>query len=337
MKSTKNKRAITVGIFIFLGLLIFVVGVLTLGGQHKTFEKSLNISAVFDDVGGLQAGNNIWFSGVKIGTVKKISLYGNAKVQVDMSVEQQSRRFIHKDAKAKIGSDGLIGNKIIVIYGGSPQVAAVTQGDVLKVESSMSMDDMMDTLQKNNRNILSITDNFKNISSKIAEGQGTLGKLLTDESLMQSLQSTIAILKKASLNTERLTNTFSVYASKLNNKGTLANNLVTDTVVFSNIRSTMAQLQQAANTATEITNNLKTATNDINTTNGPIGTLLHDKQAAANLKSTLSNLQSGTKKLDDNMEALQHNFLLRGFFRKKAKQQASVMPPDSSNTGAIQQ
>ena len=82
MKSTSNKRAVIVGIFIFLGLAIFIITVLTLGSQHKTFEKSITVKAIFDDVNGLQKGNNIWFSGVKIGTIKKISISGNAKVEV---------------------------------------------------------------------------------------------------------------------------------------------------------------------------------------------------------------------------------------------------------------
>src|SRR6478736_6725253 len=99
MKSTNNKRAIIVGIFIFLGIAIFIITVLTLGSQHKTFEKSITIAAIFDDVNGLQKGNNIWFSGVKIGTVKKILLAGNGKVEVDMNIDQNSQQFIRKDAK----------------------------------------------------------------------------------------------------------------------------------------------------------------------------------------------------------------------------------------------
>src|SRR6185503_9644170 len=117
MKSTSNKRAIIVGIFIFLGLAIFIITILTLGSQKKAFQKSITIKAIFDDVNGLQKGNNIWFSGVKIGTIKKIVLLGNAKVEADMNIEEHSRQFVRKDAKAKISSDGLIGNKIIVIYG----------------------------------------------------------------------------------------------------------------------------------------------------------------------------------------------------------------------------
>lgn len=115
----ENKRSVIVGIFVFIGIAILVTGVLTLGGQQKKFVKAIELRAVFDDIGGLQTGNNIWFSGVKIGTVKKINFYGESQVEVLMNVEEEVVEFIRKDSKATLSSDGLIGNKIIVIYGGT--------------------------------------------------------------------------------------------------------------------------------------------------------------------------------------------------------------------------
>ena len=323
MKSTNNKRAIIVGIFIFLGLAIFIITVLTLGSQHKTFEKSITIKAIFDDVNGLQKGNNVWFSGVKIGTIKKIVLLGNAKVEADMNIEEHSHQFIRKDAKAKISSDGLIGNKIIVIYGGSPTISTVEAGDVLGIEKLLSTDEMMSTLAKNNDNLLEITNGFKVITKRIEDGNGTIGKLLSDETLVNDLSATTLTLRRASANFEKLSTSVSAYTAKLNNKGTLASDLVSDTVIFSRLRSTVQQLQQVAETSQGIVDNLKITSNNINNSlnnkNAPIGMLLHDEQAAADMKIILQNLQSGTKKLDDDLEALQHNFLLRGFFKKESK------------------
>src|SRR6476659_9442164 len=125
MKPGNNRRGIIVGIFIFLGLAIFIIAVLTLGTQHKTFEKAISVKAIFDNVNGLQKGNNIWYAGVKVGTIKKVMLTGNSLVEVTMNIEEHSSKFIRKDALAKISSDGLIGNKIIVIYGGNPQYPTI--------------------------------------------------------------------------------------------------------------------------------------------------------------------------------------------------------------------
>ncbi|MGN6164689.1 MAG: MlaD family protein [Flavisolibacter sp.] len=323
MKSTKNTRAVLVGIFIFLALVIFIVGVLTLGGQRKTFADTIDVSATFDDVNGLQRGSNIWYAGVKIGTIKSLGFDKNGGVDVKMSIEEASQQYIHKDTKAKVGTDGLIGNKIIVLYGGSQQAPVIADGDVLTVEKSAGMDEMMNTLQTNNKNILDITNDFKVISHRLANGEGTVGKLLKEETLANDLNATLAALNRATQNAERLTNQLASYAANLQKPGTLTNDLITDTVIFSKLRSSVSQIEEVTTKANAVMSTMQTASTnlsaDLNKSTTPAGVLLRDEEAGANLKAAIKNLQTSTKKLDDNMEALQHNFLLRGFFKKKAK------------------
>lgn len=318
-----NKRAITVGIFIFIALVIFIAGVLALGGKNKAFADTITVKAIFNDVNGLQAGNNVWLSGVKVGTIKKISFISNAQVEVAINIEEKYQQYIHKDSKAKIGSDGLIGNKIIVVYGGTPQAPTAQEGDVLGVEKALSMDDMMNTLQENNKNILAITTDFKEVSKGIAAGQGTLGKLLKDEGVVNQVESMLVSLQSTSAKADAMVADLANYTSKLQSKGSLTNNLITDTVIFSRLRSTMAQVEQASLTANTLIEDLRKTSQRLNATDGAVGVLLNDAEAAAQLKETMRNLQSSTQKLDENMEALQHNFLLRGFFRRKAKEEAN--------------
>ena len=324
MKSTGNTRAIIVGIFVFLGVAIFIITVLTLGSQHKTFERSITVKTFFENVNGLQKGNNVWFSGVKVGTIRRVNLKENGQVEVEMNIEEVSVKFIPKDVKAKLSSDGLIGNKIIEIYGGTPKGAKIEEGDIVGSDKLLSTDAMMKTLSKNNDNILAITNDFKLISSRIAAGKGSIGKLLTDETMVDQLNATTNILKRASENLEKLSANVSAYTAKLNNKGSLANDLVTDTVIFTKLRATVSQLQNVADSSQTVIANLKTTGNIINTglnnKSTPAGMLLNDEQSANKIKTTLQNLQSASKKLDEDLEALQHNFLLRGFFKKKAKQ-----------------
>src|SRR5688572_14513305 len=109
MKTAQYKRTVIVGMFIFFGIVILVTAVLTLGGRKNAFEKTINLNAVFNDVSGLQKGNNVWFSGIKVGTVKKVQLSGYGQIDVEMKIKKQSMKYIHRDAKVKIGSDGLIG------------------------------------------------------------------------------------------------------------------------------------------------------------------------------------------------------------------------------------
>jgi phospholipid/cholesterol/gamma-HCH transport system substrate-binding protein len=329
MRSTKNTRAFVVGIFTLIGIAILIVTILTLGGQQKTFQKSIMVRAVFDDINGLQKGNNIWFSGVKIGTVKKISFVGSSQVEVDMNIDEKSKQYIRKNAKARISSDGLIGNKIIVIYSGASKSPSVENGDILGVEKAMNPDEMMSTLQANNNNLFAITTDVKGISKGIAEGKGTVGKLLTDETLINDLHSTMLRLRQASANAERMSASVASFASKLQKKGTLANDLVTDTTVFSKLRATAAQIEIVAKNASIVVDNLNNTSsqlgNSLKNKSTPVGLLLNDEDAAADIRVILSNLQSASQKLNEDLEAAQHNFFLKGYFKKKNKQEAEEL------------
>ncbi|TZF82702.1 MCE family protein [Pedobacter sp. BS3] len=319
MSKQENKRSVIVGIFIAIGIVIFIVAVLTLGSKQKTFVSSITLKAVFDDVSGLKPGNNIWFSGVKVGTVKAINLRGNSVVEVIMKVEEQSQKYIHKDAFVKIGSEGMIGNKIVVIYGGTSNAPSVDDGSTLQVAKTTSTDDIMNTFQENNKNLVEITNNFKVLSAKLAKGEGTIGSLLTDKQMADNFKAVMANLQKASANTNEITQSLSVFTNKLNNKSGLANQLLTDTVVFARLKTSVAELQKTTESASQITQNLDKATAKFNSNDNAVGTLLNDKQVSDELKNTIKNLESSTKKLDENMEALKHNFLFRGYFRKQEK------------------
>ncbi|TDH21431.1 MCE family protein [Segetibacter sp. 3557_3] len=328
MKAAQTKRAAIVGIFIFLGIAILIVTILTLGGQKKTFRNSITVRAVFDDVQGLLKGNNVWFSGVKIGTVKRISFTGTSQVEVDLTIEEKSVEYIRKNARAKISSESFIGSKIIEIIGGTPQAGAVDDGDILAVEKTLGTEEMMGTFQANNRNLLDITTDLKAVSKRLNNGEGTIGKLLSDDQLATQLSTVMATLRRASANTERLTTSIANYTAQLNNKQSFANQLVNDTIIFSQLRSTARELDEISKTANDVVVNLKQTSSDINTgvnnSKSPVGMLLKDEAAAKDIRVILNNLNSGTQKLDENLEALQHNFLLRGFFRKKAKRDAKA-------------
>ncbi|MEO8583309.1 MAG: MlaD family protein [Flavitalea sp.] len=326
MSVSDSKKGVVVGLFVFVGVAIVVVGVLTLGGQKKSFVKAVNLTAVFKDVNGLAVGNNVWFSGVKIGTIKNIQFSENDNVIVTMSVEEKVKNHIRKNARAKISSDGLIGNKIVVLFGGTPDNPPIEEGTQVGVENIFNSDEMLSTLQANNKNLLSITTNVKGMSEKLASGKGSIGKLLNDESLYNNLQSSLVNFKRASANATEMTNDLSAYTSKLKAKGTLANDLVSDTVIFSRLRATVTEMNEVVGKANVIIANLSQASGQFNNPNTPVGTLLNDQAAAADLKATLKNLESGSARLDENMEALQHNFLLRGFFRRKARKESANKP-----------
>jgi phospholipid/cholesterol/gamma-HCH transport system substrate-binding protein len=323
MSETKNNRPVTVGIFIFIGLLILAAAIFTLGSQKKTFAKSVCINVIFDDVGGLQKGGNIWFSGLKVGTVKNIGFHGDSQVDVQMSIELSAVPHIHSDAKAKISSDGLIGNKIIIIYGGTPTAPTIKENDMLTSEGVASTDDMMATLQENNKNILAITTDFKSISQKLDKGEGTLGALINDPSIAHKLdatasdlQVTLANLKLVSENSKQVMANFQQFSREMNQSGNSIHDFVNDTIMYRSVTNSLAELQKATNTLHDFTVNLKQVSSKLNQENSPLGLLLNDASSAATIKETMKNLETSSKKLDENMQALRHNFLFRRGFRK---------------------
>ena len=323
MIESPNKRAVIVGVFVFTGLVFLLAGILIVGNLRETFKRKMEVVSLFEDVAGLQKGNNIWLSGVKIGTVDKLNFYGKSQVEVRMSIDTKAQQFIPKDSKVKISNDGLIGNKILIIYGGTEKSLVVQDGDTLGVEKTFTSEDMINTLQENNKNLLAITTDFKTINKKIALGEGTIGKLLSDTSVYTNINAATKSLQAATIKAQQLIGSLATFSSNLNKKGSLANELTTDTVVFKSVKASVFQLQQMADTASVFVANLKQASKN---PNSAIGVLLHDEEAGAFLKKSLKNLESSSKKLDEDLEAVQHNFLLRGYFKKKAKTDESSLP-----------
>jgi phospholipid/cholesterol/gamma-HCH transport system substrate-binding protein len=326
MEKQETKRAITVGVFIFLALLILVVAIFTLGGQQKTFVKSIHLSAVFNDVAGLKKGNNIWFSGVKVGTISSIHFTGVSQVDVKMDVDQSVQSYIHRNAGVKLSSDGLIGNKIIVIEPGSPNAPMVENGDVLQVENSLSTDDIMKTLQKNNENLLAITTDFKKLSRQIVEGKGLVGSLMADSTLAIRFKNIVGNLQSTTYSTAKMAVQLNTFSDKMNTRGGLADKLLTDTATFRQLQNAITQLRNATANASTLTDNLNRASNKLNTTDNVLGVLLNDPKQAEQMKGTLNYLNQSSIKLNDDLEAVQHNFLLKGFFKKKAKAEAQTQP-----------
>ena len=319
MENDEKKRAVIVGIFVTVSIGIFVLAIFLLGSQQKTFERNIHINSVFTDVAGLKKGNNVWFSGVKVGTISNIRFIGVSEVAVEMSIDQTVQNYIHRNAGVKISSDGFIGNKIIVIDGGSPQAPVVEDGATLQAEKLMSTDDIMKTLQQNNQNLLAITTNFKTLSGRMVQGKGLVGALLTDSVMALQFKGILKNLQATTAQTAQMAQQLDRFGQKLNTKGGLADNLMTDTSVFSRLKATTAELKQVAINANTITQNLSKTSNKLNSTDNAVGVLLNDPKSAEQMRNMLNNLSQSSARLNEDLTAAQNSFLLKGYFKKQAK------------------
>src|SRR5690554_468964 len=326
-----NKRAVVVGIFVLIGIIILVTGVLTLVSQQKAFVMTFSLKAVFDDIGRIQVGNNVWYSGVKIGTVRRVNFYGDSQVEVVMNLDTEVQDFIRKDSKATISSDGLIGNKIIVIYGGTSAVPRAENEDRLEAVMPLDTDKMMETLQENNNNLVSITNDLKVLTGKIANGEGIIGAVLTDSLLAQNFESMMSELQTTASNSRRLTSNLARFSANLDNEGTLMYELANDTTVFASLKETAIKLENTTQSASEVVDNFKDASEQLNSDSNALGMFLNDPEFAEYIKGTMSSLDTGSTKLNESLEAMRYYWLFRGAFRKmdKAEKKAKEATVDN--------
>ena len=188
---------IKLGIFISLGIALFIVGIYLIGEKQQLFRSTFHLSGVFRDVAGLQAGNNVRLSGINVGTVENISIVSDTSVKVEILIDEKTRKFIKKDAIASIGSEGLMGNKIIIINPGTGGKKEIENNDIVQTIQPINMDDILISLKSSIDNTTVITSNLSKITDNVQTGKGTLGRLLTDKSLGKTFDSTFVNLKES--------------------------------------------------------------------------------------------------------------------------------------------
>lgn len=312
------KQNIKLGAFVLCGLLLFFTAIAFMGKQGTLFNKTFSVSAIFKNVEGLKDGDAVWLSGVRIGMVKKVSIIEEGRVIVTLSLREKQNEFIRKDATATIGSDGLVGNKIVVIRPGTHK-QMIHDNDTINSFSPTDTQELFNLAKDVGTNTKSITEDLKLITAKIRSGEGIVGELLEEGELSHEVRQMIASLKKASENTNRATAELQKTMNEINTGDGLLTKLIQDSTYSESFEKTLANVKEVGENSKVISNNLKDIISKMNSNDNALGVLLADSAAAKKLRTTLDNAQAASAKLDENMEALQHNFLLRGYFRRQAK------------------
>jgi phospholipid/cholesterol/gamma-HCH transport system substrate-binding protein len=193
-KNTTN--TIKLGIFVTLGAALFIAGIYFIGQQRRLFSDVFSINAMFKDVSGLQIGNNVRFSGINIGSVENIEIISDTSVRVEMKIEKDVQKFIRRDAKGIIGSEGLMGNKVININPGTLGEKQIENNGMIATVDPVDMDDVMDQLKITTQNSASITGDLAVIVNNIRSGQGTIGMLFMDTTFAQNINATVVNLRQ---------------------------------------------------------------------------------------------------------------------------------------------
>jgi phospholipid/cholesterol/gamma-HCH transport system substrate-binding protein len=202
MNATETKQNIKLGTFVVIGLFVFLISVFFIGKESNFFNRTFTVSAIFKNVEGLQRGDNVWLSGVKIGTVKSVSIISESKVIVSLALRDKQNKFIKKDATASIGSDSFIGNKIVVIRPGI-STEAIHESDTINAQSPADTQELLGIAKQVGENTRTLTEELNDVVLKIKNGQGVIGELVNEGPLSRDLRKTLASLKATGENTEK--------------------------------------------------------------------------------------------------------------------------------------
>lgn len=195
MEKKKNFK-VRLGVFVVIGVALFVGGIYYIGKNQNLFGKSIRLNGVFNNVGGLQVGNNVRFSGINVGTVDDIHIISDTSVMVELLIDDEVRRFIKRDANAIIGSEGLMGNKVINIMPGSPGQKPIENHDTLITVKPLEIDEILKNVNATVTNTQTLTGDLAYLTTNIRNGKGMVGKLFSDTSFAKNIDKTIVNLRK---------------------------------------------------------------------------------------------------------------------------------------------
>jgi phospholipid/cholesterol/gamma-HCH transport system substrate-binding protein len=205
MKTTSEQK-IKIGLFVLVGLVVIFLGIFLIGSQKSMFNSTFSVYGVFKNVNGLMVGNNVRFAGINVGVVEGINIVSDSAVRVDLTLNDNVKKFIKKDAKVSIGSDGLMGDKLVVISpGGTTSRDLVEGGDKLVAVNPLDVDKIINKLTRVADNAEELTSNLTDIVRDINQGKGSLGKLLKNDKIAQDLATTVSSAKTTISNANKTT------------------------------------------------------------------------------------------------------------------------------------
>lgn len=308
-----------VGIFVVVGTLILLVSLYFIGNKQHLFSKNIQLHAIFQNVNGLQLGNNVRYSGINVGTVSGIYMVNNSEIIVQMMIDEKTGVFIKKDAIATIGSDGLVGSMVINIIPGKENLQTVISSDTIASYSKIGTNDMLTTLNITNKNAALLTADLLIITNKILNGEGALGALITDSLLTKDIRATLINLKQTTNGTNRLIGSLNTKFSKIDMKESALGVLLNDTITGNQVKKMISNFEQSSTSILETTQQLEEIISEIKTTENTFNYLTKDKTLPKTIDSTMVEIKEASQKLNENMEALKHNFFFRGYFKKQER------------------
>lgn len=317
---------IKLGLFVLAGLTVLIFSFYMIGKNTNMFGSSFELKARFSDLSGLTEGNNVLFSGIQAGTVKSIKMVNDTAIEVTMVIDSKVKPFIHTNALATIGTEGLMGNEVVNIKPIKGFGQIVKNGDLLATQRVVSPDELLQTLSKTNKNILAISKALKTTVLRL--DTSAIFDILNDKSIGISLKSTLKNINNASENASEMTYGMNEIVTQIKRGKGAAGFLLKDTVFAHNLKAAVVKINSASDNANTMTIKLNNMVGNVNHDlvygKGPLHTLLRDSMISEKLDTSMNNVQKGTEGFNEVVQALKHNFLVRGYFRRQARKKKKM-------------
>ncbi|ASE61623.1 MULTISPECIES: MlaD family protein [Chryseobacterium] len=319
-----NKNNIKLGLFVISGFILMMAVFFYIGSGSGIFTSKFELRARFKNSNGLREGSNVLFSGMQAGSVKSVKLSGRDDIEVIMLIDKDIAKHIDNNAKASIGTEGIIGNAVVNILPYGRPGRPVQEKEYLTADTKPGVDEILNTLSASNNNIQDISKSLKNTVHKIDSSQ--ILKLINDKAFAENLKLSILKIRQSTENIENLSSTAeAIITSTRQGKGAtgllLANKDFESQLkqTFNNVNAASNNLNTVSNELIIVGKNLQAFSKNIENGKGPINALITDTVLTKNINNSLYNIEKGTEGFNQNMEALKHNFLFRGYFRKQEK------------------
>lgn len=326
--ANKAVNNVKLGAFVLGGLLFLVLLLYMIGKNRNLFGSTYVLKARFEHVQGLVAGNNVRYSGIEAGTVKRLKILNDTTLEVTMVIDDKMKNIIRKNAIVSIGTDGFVGNKIVNILPARQPAPLAEEGDVLLSRKAIDTDEMLQTLYKTNNDIAIIAAELKTTVQRV-NNSSALWALLNDKSISDDLRASVAQIRKATTKAGDMTENLATLVTDVKEgKGSIGM-LLKDTAFAANLNEAVNKIKSVGDETDSLVAGINRMIADIredaNSGKGPLNAILKDSALVVKLNTSLDNIQKGTDGFNQSMEALKNNFLLRGYFRKLEKRKKKEM------------
>jgi len=301
----KKTSTVKLGIFIFLGLLILAISIFLIGDKDALFSTTFEIKTYFKDIQGLRSGASVRLSGIDVGTVSSVEIIGTdstGSVEVTLKLVEDVKKFIKADTKATIETEGLVGNKVVMLKIGSANAEPIKSGGTIQAKDPLSFSDILEETQGVMQYTKMMTKDLAEIVGRVNRGEGSIGKLLVDEELYKNANQ---LTRSADVSLQAITTEFKDLSDIFNKLG--------------------AGVGDVVNNVDHVVLQIDSIVTDINKGKGLLGAMINEgtgidtvvNRSLQNILSITEESKLAASRLAENMEALKHNWLFKNYFEQR--------------------